>query len=285
MKLSFATLWGNWKYFEAENLTRFKFSILPKTFKLPRKFNFVFHQSKISFQPDASFHSTTSIIFLVNVHCFWLKLRLETVFEMCQMLTTCLRGKKVWISRQMLRTFAERSFAVTFAWSLETKCIFLSATSSVNFEAETASMMSNVHSKVSWNEFPSHVFESSSKLWLSFALFPTLEAAEMYAVTMTIHQSFVLRQRDSFIALVLTLFINTPSSRKCHFIIDFSTSDYSFFFLASKQTSERVEQREKFWALRDFNIPDISCHHSSLSLFWPWLNFTYHPKTYRSITR
>lgn len=89
---------------------------------------------------------------------------------------------------------------------------------------------------------------------------------------------FVLRQDDSFIALVVALFMNTHSPGKS--AISLLISPRQIIHFSFRREASGME--EKFGALRDSNIPDISFHHFSL---WPWLNFTYHPKTYRSITR
>lgn len=77
--------------------------------------------------------------------------------------------------------------------------------------------------------------------------------------------------------------------KKCHFIIDFPMADYSFFLLevccsSAKKKKKMKKRRTKSFRLRDFNIPDISFSFTSSPGFWkPWLNFTYHPESYRSI--
>lgn len=84
---------------------------------------------------------------------------------------------------------------------------------------------------------------------------------EMCAVMMTIHQR--LRQKR-FIALVSSV-IYWHSIAKTRNAVSLLISHVRLFiFLHTK--SEQQREEEKFWALRDSNIPDISFHHFALAM-------------------
>lgn len=187
-----------------------------------------------------------------------------------------LKGNKLWISRQMLRTFAQTFICLDSRWGF--KEMGCSCGTWILGGREVDLMMSNVLADGTHQNVSSH--RQSSESILCFRFDPL--DGKMCDVMMTIHRRVA---SDSFIALVLALFINTPSSRKCHFIIDFSTSDYSFFFSPRSQNKRAKEWSEG----KSFEhyVTSISPTLVSITRLpsWSWLNFTYHPKTYRSITR
>lgn len=86
-------------------------------------------------------------------------------------------------------------------------------------------------------------------------------------------------------------------SKKCHFIIDFyPLADYSFIFPLQSQLKQQSttvkwkkieEEGKSLQRLRDSPISQTLVFRAFFALsLWlgSWLNFTYHPESYRSIT-
>lgn len=95
------------------------------------------------------------------------------------------------------------------------------------------------------------------------------------------HQSDVRVASRRFIpALVLALFINTPTPGKSAISLLISPRQIIHFSRRKRSQGERKEGKSF-----EHYVTSISQTLVSITSPWPWLNFTYHPKTYRSITR